>query len=336
MAVDSAALNLAQYAALSNDPLVTAVTFSLIKSGNVMQDVPFVNKASLKVNGSRWEGNLPAPNYVALNQEGVTVSSSPTPYSEQVFIMRNNIDTDKLLVEDINSIGDPRGQQLQAYLVGATYDLNDKFINNDHASGDSNAPVGLKSRIDNGALYGVRAANKIDAGGVDVSQATGTAATGNKFFELLDQLLWSVDSVDGTGVVLYMNEALKRRLAYIVRLMGTSGGWSITQDQFGRTVDMFRGAVIRDIGYKSDQATRIITTTELANGSAPTGATFTSIYAVNYGMDHFYGWQFAPLAAHDLGLLNNGMIYRTFVDWAAGLVNASNRSLARLYDIKYS
>lgn len=215
-----------------------------------------------------------------------------------------------------------------------TYDVNYKFIHNDHITGDLNAPVGLQYRIANGGTFGVRPENSIDAGGVDLSHSGITALSANSFIEYLDQLLWSVDSPEGTGVTLYMNEVMKRRFAFAIREMGTTGGFDITRDQFNRVVQMYKGAIVRDIGYKADQATRIITTTELANGTAQTGGTFTSIYAVNYSTDHFFGWQFEPPNVRDLGLIYNGVIYRTLIDWAVGLVNASTRSIARLYDIK--
>lgn len=341
MAVDPNSLSMAQWAVLSNDPLVQAVTFSLIDSGAVMQDIPFSSKRTLVANGVRWEGNLPSVTWGAINSEPVSTVGTPTPYQEQAFIIRNAIDVDKVYVESENAIVDPRGAQLQAYLKAVSYDFNFKFFKNDHVTGDANAIVGLRYRIDNGGTYGVRSMNKIDAAGVDMTQATLTTSTskdkGNIFLELLDQLLWSIDGGDtGAGCVLYMNEVMRRRFATALRALGTDGGLSVTQDQFGRTVMKFRDAIIRDPGYKADQATRIITVTETANGAADTGGTFTSIYGVNYGMDHFFGWQYDPLMARDLGLLNNGVIYRTVVDWAGGVMNASNRSLGRIFDIKLS
>jgi hypothetical protein len=117
--------------------------------------------------------------------------------------------------------------------------------------------------------------------------------------------------------------------------MGTSGGLEITKDQFDRTITMYKGAILKDIGYEADQATRIIPTTESSAG-AQSGGTYTSIYAVNYAPGHFGGWQYEPVAAHDLGLMNNGVIYRTMIDWAGGLLNANIRSLGRLYDVKLS
>ena len=65
-----------------------------------------------------------------------------------------------------------------------------------------------------------------------------------------------------------------------------------------------------------------------------TSANFTSIYAVNFGTDHFFGWQFSDLNVEDMGLINNGVIYRTLLDWAVGFMNTSTRSIGRLYDIK--
>jgi len=320
---------------MSNSPLIQKVTYSLILYANVIQDIPLVEKKSLVVNGARFEGNLPTVNWSQLNAEGVTTKGTPTPYQEQAYIIRNYIDVDKFLVEEENAIVDPRGVQTDAYLKALTYDLNYKFIKNDHITGDVNSFVGIRSRIDNGSVFGVRSENKIDAGGVDLSQGGLTQATANKFLEQLDQLLWSVDSPTGSGVVLYMNEVMRRRFAFAMRTMGTSGGLAITQDQFNRTIEMYKGAVIRDPGYKADQSTRIITTTE-TNLGADGSSNFTSIYAVNYDTDHFFGWQFNPPNVQDLGLIYNGAIYRTLIDWACGLVNTSNRSLGRLYDIKIS
>lgn len=345
MTIAAGTMTLADYALMSNNPLVQAVTYSLILYSNVIQDVPLIDKKSLIANGARFEGNLPTVNWSQLNAEGVTTKGTPTAYQEQAYIVRNYIDVDKFLVEDENAIVDPRATQTEAYLKALTYDMNFKFFKNDHVVGDVNAPVGIRYRIANGGTYGVRPENSIDAGGVDLSQANATQATANKFLELLDQLLWSVDSPEGNGVVLYMNEVMKRRFAYLIRVMGTSGGFMIVKDQFDREIQMYKGAIIRDPGYKQDQATRIILggTTSSGGLSGETsagvdGATsspiYTSIYAVNYDTEHFHGWQFEPPNVMDLGLIYNGVIYRTLIDWAIGFMNQSTRSLGRLFDLK--
>lgn len=339
MAIDSNAYSLADYALNSNSPLVRAISYSLIQNDNIIQDLPLLTKKTLIANGVRFEGNLPSVNWAPINSEGVTTKGTPTPYSEQLYLIRNYIDVDEMYVEEENSIVDPRAAQVEAYLKSVTYDFNDKFFNNDHISGNVNAPVGLRFRINNGSTFGVRPENIINGGGLDLTQATlvTTPSNGNKLLEFMDQLLWSVDSPTGAGVVIYANEVWRRRFAFAVRGMGTAGGFATTQDQFGRMIDTYKGAKFRDPGYKADQSTRIVPNTENSDGTAGS-STYTSIYAVNFGTDHFYGWQFKDLsdAVEDLGRINNGAIYRTYIRWAVGMMNASTRSIGRLYGLKMS
>ena len=339
MAIDSNAYNLSDYALNSNSPIVRAISFSLIENENIIQDIPLLTKKTLTANGVRFEGNLPTVNWAAPNSEGVTTKGTPTPYAEQLYFIRNYIDVDEVYVEEENAIVDPRASQLEAYLKSVTYDFNDKFFNNDHITGNVDSIVGLKYRINNGSVFGVRSENLINGGGLDLTQATllSTPGNGNKLIEFLDQLLWSVGSPKGNGVTIYANEVFQRRLNFAARALGTSGGFSTTQDQFNRTIEMYKGAVFRDPGYKADQSTRIIPNTEASDGTAGP-STYTSIYAVNYGTSNFFGWQFKDLndAVQDLGKLNNGVIYRTFIGWGVGLMNVSTRSIGRVYGLKMS
>jgi hypothetical protein len=342
MAVQTGSVTMAQQAALSNEPLVQAVTMSLVDAGSVMaRDIPFRTQESLFVNGVRFEGGLPAITWAQINQEGVTVSTAPSAFQEQVFILRNQVDIDEFLVRDQNAIRDVRATQLEVLLQSIAYDFNEKFISNRHDTGDANAPVGLKARIANGSVYGVRSENLINGSSLDLTAATlaTTPQNANTLLELMDQLLFSVDAIDGgPNVVIYVNEVFKRRLNRAVRGLGTTGGFAQDTDMFGRTVDTYKGCMIRDIGRKRDQTSLIITNTELANGLADTGATFTSMYAVNYGDGHFGGWQFNPLSAgiQNLGRLNTGVQFRTYISWAGGLINYNTRSIARLYGLKMS
>ncbi len=340
MAVQTGSVTMAQAAALSNEPLVQTVTMSLVDMGSVLaRDIPFLEKPTLYVNGVRFEGGLPAVTWAALNQEGVTVSTAPSTFQEQVYILRNQVDIDEFLARDITAIRDVRATQVEVLLKAIAFDVNEKFIVNRHDTGDANAFVGIRQRIAAGSTYGVRAENLINAGGTDLSLAGVTATTAGNFLEQLDQLLFSVDAPDGSpSVTLYVNEVFRRRMNHAVRLMGTQGGFNQARDMYDRVVDTYKSCIIRDIGRKRDQVSLIITNTELASGLADTGGTFTSVYAVNYADGHFGGWQFNPLAAgvQNLGRLNTGVQYRTYVSWAGGFINYSTRSIARLYDIKMS
>jgi hypothetical protein len=335
MAVDSSALTLPQYAMMSNDPLVRRITYSLLAAGSVLTDIPLVNRKTLIANGVRFEGDsLPDVNWEQINGEPVTVTATPKAYQAQAYMIRNQIDTDKRLVEDENAIQDPRGVRLEAYLRAVAYDFNNIFINNTHTAGDVNAPVGLRARLDNPTLYGCESELKIDGGAVDMTTAM-TATTANNFIELVDTLLSYLGAPDGNGVVIYMNDTLHRRFARAIRILGAGSGFATDRDAFDRTVETYKGAVVRDIGRKKDQSTRIITTTEDTSG-VDGASTYTSLYAVRYGEEGLFGWQFEDLssAVRDLGLLNNGVTYRTVIDWAVGLYQAHTRAVGRIFEIK--
>lgn len=336
MAVSANALTLGQYAIMSNDPLVQKITYSLLQNAVVLNDIPLVTRKTIVVNGVRWEGNLPSVNWSKLNVDPEVTSGTPTPYQEQAYIIRNAIDVDKFLVEDQNQIIDPRGAQIEAYLRSAAYDINDKFINNDHTAGDEDAFVGLRARLDNPTVYGITSEMKIDGGGVDMTQGNMSSTTANNFIEFVQQVLDYMGTPDGQNVVLYMNDVLKRRFARAIRLLGAGAGFNTVTDAFGRQVQMFQNAVVMDIGRKSNQTTRIITNTE-TSGGAEGASTFTSFYAVRYGESGMYGWQFDALKAEDIGLIGNGgSTYRTKIDWAFGVVTAHTRAIARVYNVKVS
>lgn len=337
-AVDSNALTLAQYAMMSNDPLTQRVTMSLLDQDSVLNDIPLITNPVMKAKGVRFKGDiLPTVNWAKVNEEPPVVNAVPQDYEEQVYLIRNAIDTDNLLVEDRNQIVDPRAVRLEAYLKSVRLDFTDKFINNNHLTGDADAIVGLRARLDNPALYGCESELKINGGGVDLTQNAMTAATANNFLELVDQLLSYMDAPTGDGVVIYMNDTLKRRFARAIRTLGAGSGFDTQRDAFDRTVDRYKNAVIRDAGRKKDQSTRVITSTEDSAG-VDGASTYTSLYAVRYGETYMSGWQFMPLeqSVRNLGLINNGVTWRTVVDYAVGLFQVHTRAVGRIYGIKLS
>lgn len=335
MAIPTGVLTLAQYANQANDPLITAIVNSLYTFGSVFRDVPIASKATLKVNGSRIQGSLPTINWRKINEASVTTSATATPFSENVYLVDNNIDVDVALLRDQNSVGDPRRVQLMAYLESLTYDMNDKFFNNGPVTGDLDAPIGIRYRLDNVSAFGLPSACKINGNGVVMTNSLTASSTG-QFIELLDQTLQEIGSPDGNGCVIYMNRLLSRRLDRGIKLMGSGGGFDMTQDAFDRRVLTYRNARMYTVGVKADQSTEIITNTETAAG-ADGSSTFTSFYVVNYGEDRFIPWQMAPLQASYIGQIpSEPTIDRTHISWSLGYVQNHNRAVARVYNVAVS
>ena len=282
MAVSTSAMSLTDYALISNDPRVMKITQSLLINGSALADIPLFDKKTLLANGVRWTGNLPSVNWGKLNTEPTVTKGQPTPFQEQVYIVRNAVDVDHFLVEDENSIQDPRATQLSAWLTSLSYDFNDKFINNNQITGEDDAPVGLKARLDNYTDYGIPSEMKINCNAVDLSTSGMTAATARAFFEYLETAFTYMGAPEGDGIVIYMNDYMMRRFRTSTFAMGTNGGLAIVKDQFDRTILKYKNARLVDIGRKADQSTRIITATETSAGASGSDV-HTSLYLVRYG-----------------------------------------------------
>jgi len=336
--VDSNAITLADYAIMSNDPLVMMITKSLLMNGAVFADIPIVTDKTMQAQGVRWQDNLPGVNWAKLNSDLTVVKGKPTAYSEQAFLMRNAIDCDVKIMEDKNQIVDPRAAQFDAYLQSVTYDFNDKFINNDPISGEDDAFTGIRYRLDNPSTFGVASELKINASAVDMTQSGMTEATANNFLEHVQTVLDYMGRPEGDGVVFYLNDLMKRRWERALRLLGGGSGWNVVRDAYDRGITTYKNARIVDIGRKADQSTRIITNTETAAGLNG-ASTHTSIYAACFGEERLIGWQFDTLAnsVKDLGLIGGqGITARILVDWAFGLLPMHTRCMSRIYGIKVS
>lgn len=331
---DSNSLTLADYALMSNSPQVQKISTSMLMFGNVLQDIPLTDYNSMIATGVRFIGTSgnATPGWRQINEAPAVTKGVPKPWSEQAYILSNNFAIDNVLLQDRNSIQDPWSVQLNHYLEMVTYDINDKFINNDHITGDKDAPVGLRYRLDNPTQFDIPSELKINAGGVDISGGL----NGPKLLYYVDKALDFLGAPDGNGVVLYCDEELRRLMSFAIKTAGTSGGFEIVKDSFDRRVMMYRGATLRTIGRKADQTTHIITTTESAAG-ANASSTFTSLYAVRYGDGYFRGWQFRPLEQAVIGpylLTATGTQQQLTLDWPVGLMQEHTRSIARIYDIK--
>jgi hypothetical protein len=339
---DSNVLSLSEWGDLSNDRMVKKITYSLLEKYNVLQDIPIMTQATMVMNGMRFLNNLPGSNSRALNSLPTVTKGKPTPYQERAFIIASNqFQIDAKLAKEENAIQDPLQVQVEAWTKSFTYTFNYNFIQNDPISqiglvNDPNYTVGLLSRINNTALFETNGDMSINGlGGSTVTATVGmTQANANDLVEAIEQIFDYMNVPDGQGVYLYVNDTLRRRIGRAIRLLGAGAGFDTTKDDFGRIVDTFRGAKIRDIGRKADQTTRIIPTAESSTG-AQSGGNSTSIYAVKYGPEDFCAWQYEPMKPKNLGLdPTNGVAYNVVVDYALGFWQPNTRAIARLYNIK--
>ena len=331
MAIDfNGALTLADQAAISNDPVVKEITKSLHTTWNALKDIPLYTSPSLKQVGVRYLNTaIPSPNWTGINSEPVAVKGRPKSYEEQMYLVRNKILVDKVLMSQPENIIDPIEAQVQIFLEGFAYDFNDKFINNNPLSGNVDCFPGLGYRLDNYADYDIPSEMDISVATTQTTLKSGsiTSATANGLFAAIQELLDNMNAPDGNGVVLYMNEFAKRQIEFSIRTMGIGAGFDVTMDSFDRPVEKYKSATVRTVGRKSDGTTPIIANTL----AGPVASKSTHIYAVRYGTGYVQGWQSGPFKPEYLGLSKeNGIMHNVVFDWGVGLWVPHVRAIGRL------
>lgn len=332
MAIDfNGALTLADHAALSNDPLVKEITKSLHQTWNALKDIPLYTSPSLKQVGMRYlNSGIPAPNWTGVNSEPVAVKGRPKSYEEQMYLIRNKILVDHVLLDQPTNIIDPIEAQVQIFLEGFAYDFNDKFVNNNPATGNVDCFPGLSYRMDNPADYDIPSEMDLALTGGSADLYTNSSTTANNFIFKMQETLDNMNAPDGDGVVFYMNEATKRRIELNIRVMGIGAGFDITQDSYQRPVEKYKNATIRTVGRKSDGTTAIIAD-NLNNGVVGDAGKCSHIYAVRYGTGYVQGWQSGPFKPQYLGLSKeNGIMHNVVFDWGIGLWIPHTRAVARM------
>lgn len=351
MAIDfNGALTLADQAILSNDPLVKEITKSLHQTWNAVKDIPFYTSPSLRQIGMRYTNSgIPTPNWTGINSEPQAVKGKPKQYEEQMFLLRNKITIDKVLLDQPNNIIDPVDAQVQMFLEGFAYDFNDKFINNDPtSSAPGNSPdcfPGLKYRLSNPQQFDMASDMTINSASnmslsnlLAGSSATAGSGAANRFMYDIQTLFDNMNAPDGDGIVLYVSEVGKRIIEAAIRVMGIGSGFDITQDNYDRPVEMYKNAKIRVVGRKADGLTSVIpndvslpATTVLSDGTTGALTNTTTMYAVRYGTGYVQGWQPKPFKPENLGRSQeNGIMHNILFEWGCGLWIPHTRAIGRL------
>jgi hypothetical protein len=317
---------LADFSRLATQPLKKAVIDIFRRESFMLETLSFETPGTLNIEMLRTK-TLPTITAREIGESYTESKGDTENLQERVAFLGGYIDIPKEYIKAKNQVVNQRALQTEMFVTSMAYKFNDMFINGNPITNDKEM-VGLHYRFNND----LDSAQSIDAGGIDISSDGGSLAAAQA--TLIDKIEELIHSVDGHKAdVLLMNSTLYLRLLSALRALSY---YASTKDTFGRSLATFGegGAKIVDIGVKKDQSTLIMPNTELANGTATTGATFTSIYALKTGDPYLKGWQFDNIDTVDMGLLENGVSYRTIIDWGVGMYFYNPRSVSRLYNIQ--
>lgn len=230
------------------------------------------------------------------------------PVTEPLVIAGGDLDVDKFIVTTMGV--SQRSVQEAMKVKSLALARTKQFVKGD-SKGDPRGFDGLQVRLTNNQL--------LWAGGTDGGDALSLSK--------LDELIDAVEQ----PTHLLMSKAMRRRLTAASRNASIGGFITYTQDSFGRTISVYNDLPILIIDT-DNEGNSILGFDEV--GATGSTATATSIYCVSLNDGMLGGIQSGTMMATDLGELETKPVYRTRIEWYAGIACYHGRAAARLGGIK--
>jgi len=301
------ALTLLEYAKLaSGDQLKQGVIELYAGSSGVLAALPFENIQgnALKYN---TEDSLPGVGFRGINETYSSSNGVINPQTEGLTIAGGTLDVDRFLIKTQGEGARSRHEAMKVRALSLNW--TKKFIKGDTNSAPKEFD-GLQVRLVNGQL--------IAAGATSGGDALSLA----KLDQTIDQVV--------NPSHLIMNKTMRRRLTAAARNSSVGGFITIEMDQFGKQIHSYNGLPIIELDL-DNESNAILPFTEANPGGG--SAASTSIYCVSFNEDGVMGIQNGEIDVEDLGLTDDGTLYRTLVEWYSSFAVFHGRGAARLHGI---
>lgn len=291
------ALTLIEASKLSTDVLQKGVIETFARTSPVLEMLPF-----MEISGNSYKFNvekqLPTVAFRDVNQGYSENTGTIEQKSVGLTIIGGDVDVDKFLVQTRGNVNDIRAVHTSMKAKALAAAFTKTFFHGD----SSKKPL----EFDGLAVQVAGTPQDIDAGG---------KLTLAKLHELLD-------AVKGGADVLYMSKAMRREIQAL--LEGQQHYLQVGKDNFGRPVNLFGDVQIRTL---EDE---ILPFVAGAEGEPAT----SEIYAVKFGpMSDVSGLRNGGVSVRDLGELDTLPVFRTRIEFYAGLAIFNEKSVARLSGI---
>jgi hypothetical protein len=253
------------------------------------------------------EGQLPGVAFRGFNESYTPSTGIINPSVEVLRVLGGNMDVDRALIKTRGPEIRAANEMMKAKAIALS--ITDKIINGDSVANPREFD-GLRRRITGSQLIPANLA--------------APAANSPLSLEALDA---AIDAVDGANYLIMSKDA-RRKLSRAAR-SNIGGEIVVGTDAFGYKIDMYNGIPILIADY-NDVGARIIDFNEVGPGG---GTTSSSIYVVRIDDGYVTGLQNGSFEVDDLGLINDGVTYRTVIEWIVGLAVMHGRAAARVWGI---
>lgn len=277
------------------------------KSSDIMETLPFEGMTGPVFEGYR-QATLPTVGFRGINEGSTSGVGKVTPFQEASFIMDHDLDVDRAIVDRYGEERRSWEETMAAAAAGRLW--VDTFFKGDNAS-NPRVFNGLQKRS---ALYGRTIANSNASGGAALS---------------LYNLDNAIKNTNGPTHILATRD-LQPRFIAAARNTSIAGFVIQSWDGVGTPKMTYAGLPIL-WGYPRDDQGTILPFTEVGAGGG--AAQCTSIYVVAFGPGKLRGLQLRPMQFNNIGLLPDGITYRTHMSWDVGMVDEHKYCFTRLSSI---
>ncbi|AUM66380.1 phage major capsid protein [Brevibacillus laterosporus] len=294
-------LTLLEASKLSQDTLQRGVIETFARTSSILELLPFMEIAG-NAYAYNQEGALPGIGFRDVNEGYNESTGIINPASEKLYIAGGDVDVDRFIVQTRSNINDVRAIHTEMKAKALSLAITNQFFNGDQAV-DAKGFDGLKKRLSGGQV--------ISAGenGANLTQ------------DMIDEL---IDAVEGDPSALFVSKAMRREFNKLLR--ESTHYIENGADAFGRPVSTYYGIPIRTV--ETDQSgNEILGFNETVGTAKDTG----SVYAVRFGPEQYVsGLQNGGVSVRDLGELDSKPVFRTRIEWYAGMAVFHPRAAARL------
>lgn len=298
---------LVEYAKTVDDVKSRAVIELFPEESDILRVIPFKSAPGGRYGYFR-EGALPTNMaFRGINETPTTGYGLINDYTEQCFPMAGQIDVDRVLLDRYGMERRTMEERLQikakAHLWAQT------FINGDNGS-EPREWTGLKQRL---RPVG-SGAPSVDGSNYESRVFANSTASGGAALSLTNLDL-AISLVDSPTHIL-MPYKLKHRMPAAVRDADVGGLYTNDIEDMGRRVERYQGLEILT-GYGVSKHGPLLQFDETGYGGG--SAVTASIYILSFGEMGVSGIETAPMEVKDMGLLENGVHYRTDVHHDNGI-----------------
>lgn len=239
-------------------------------------------------------------------------------FTEQCFPIAGNVDVDRVLISRYGQ--ERRSMEENMSIKKKAQIWTDTFMNGDNAS-EPREFTGIKNRLKavggsvDGTNYESRLiANSTDSGGGPLS---------------LSMLDLAISLVENPTHIL-LPKKLKHRLPAAVRDAGVGGLYTNDKNDMGHRVEMYDGLPILT-GYGITPLGAFLPFDEVANGGG--AAETASAYILSFSEMGVCGIETQGMEVKDIGLMEDGVWYRTNIEHDTGICIESPYAAIRLSSI---